>query len=253
MTYQDRSAARLRLTTALDSLAAVFAGMTAHPDEHNCECHWGSAEEVAQLKVADTELDLDLLNRTWPAPDWSDHASVLRRILPQFARVLVEGSTDPYRGPDDAGRSFARGRWQQWPTGQAEAVRDFLHAWWEATLTDPAPAVPASEVLIVITEASGTLTPWLATWERLTGRPADAHLAATVTQWEHDLLGDELPWYTWEDEEAKRVELTTWLVRAAPARLRAHGVAEALLHRIRLLGLTGDDRWEDPHWPGHRY
>ncbi|MFD4527321.1 hypothetical protein ACFWP7_25970 [Streptomyces sp. NPDC058470] len=50
-----------------------------------------------------------------------------------------------------------------------------------------------------------------------------------------------------------RAELTVWLVRHAPTRLRAFGVPEELLHRIRLLGVTGLDRWEDPHWPGHRY
>lgn len=96
--------ARLRLATALDGLAAAFVGMTAHPDEHNCECHWGSAEELAQLKVPDTELDLDLLRRTWQAPDWNDHASVLRRILPQFATVLVKGSVEPLFGLEEAAR-----------------------------------------------------------------------------------------------------------------------------------------------------
>lgn len=50
-----------------------------------------------------------------------------------------------------------------------------------------------------------------------------------------------------------RAELTAWLVRHTPARLRACGASEDLLHRIRLLGVTGPDRWEDPHWPGHRY
>ncbi|MGY5122422.1 hypothetical protein ACWC2H_42450 [Streptomyces sp. 900105755] len=249
----DQSSARHRLATALDGLTAAFGGMTAHPDEHNCECHWGSAEELAQLKVPGTELDPDLLRRTWQAPDWSDHASVLRRILPQFATALVKGSVEPLFGLEEAGRSFARGHWQQWPTAQAGAVRDFLHAWWADTLTDPAPAVPAYEVLALVTEASATLTPWLTTWAALTGHPADGHLAEAAAHWEYELLGDQLPWDSWENEEETRTELTAWLVRNAPARLRAHGVSEELLHRIRLLGLTGDDRWEDPHWPGHRY
>ncbi|MGW0856883.1 hypothetical protein [Streptomyces sp. NPDC002690] len=34
---------------------------------------------------------------------------------------------------------------------------------------------------------------------------------------------------------------------------RAHGAPEELLHRPRLIGLTGPARWEDPHWPGHRF
>jgi hypothetical protein len=86
----------------LDRVAATFRGMTAHPDEHNCECHWGSAEELAQLKVPDMELDADLLRRTWQASDWHDHASVLRRILPHFATALVSD------------RGTCQGWWDQW-------------------------------------------------------------------------------------------------------------------------------------------
>jgi hypothetical protein len=254
MMIPDQSPARPRLDAALDGLTTAFGGMTAHPDEHNCECHWGSAEELAQLKVPDTELDLDLLERTWQAPDWSDHASVLRRILPQFATALVSGLVKPpIFGMAEAGHSFARAHWQRWPAPQAEAVRDFLNAWWAHTLTDPDPAVPAYEVLALCTEASATLTPWLTTWESLTDPVADRHLAEAAAQWEYDLLGDQLPWDAWDNKEDTRAELTAWLVRNAPARLRAHGVSEELLHRIRLLGLTGPDRWEDPHWPGHSY
>jgi hypothetical protein len=230
--------------------------MTAHPDEHNCECHWGSAEEVARLKVPDRELDDDLLRRTWQAPDWSDHPAVLRRILPQFARSLVAGRVDPYRGPDDVGRSFVRGHWQEWPAEQAATVREFLHAWWADTLTDPAPALPAHYLLALLAEASGELRPWLAHWESHPATTADRHLAAAVEHWEYDLLGDELPWDSWasgDDEDEKCAELTAWVTGHAGPRLVAHGASDELLHRIRLLGLTGDARWEDPHWPGYRY
>ncbi|MFJ9855710.1 hypothetical protein [Streptomyces sp. NPDC101150] len=105
------------------------------------------------------------------------------------------------------------------------------------------------------TEASTALSPWLSAWEAQTGPTADGHLAAAAEYWESYLLGDRLPWDTWDtwdDEEELRAELTAWLVRHAPDRLRAHGVSGELLHRIRLLGLSGPDRWEDPHWPGHR-
>ncbi|MFD9034518.1 hypothetical protein ACFVZW_25780 [Streptomyces sp. NPDC059567] len=234
-------------------MAVTFRGMTAHPDESNCECHWGSAEELAQLKVPDAELDLDLLRRTWQAIDWSDHASVLRRILPQLASALVSGLVEPVFGLEDVGRSFAVGHWQQWPAEQAAAVEEFLQAWWAHTLTDQDPAVPACDLLVLMAEATGTLRPWLSTWEALRDPVADRHLAEAAAHWEYDLLGDQLPWHAWENEEEMRAELTAWLVRHAPARLRAHGASEDLLHRIRLLGVTGLDRWEDPHWPGHRY
>lgn len=37
---------RHRLNAALDDLAVTFRGMTVHPDENNCECHWGSAQGI---------------------------------------------------------------------------------------------------------------------------------------------------------------------------------------------------------------
>ncbi|GAA2460347.1 hypothetical protein GCM10010433_73190 [Streptomyces pulveraceus] len=248
--------ARRRLDAALDGLAVTFRGMTAHPDEDNCECHWGSAEELALLKVPDVDLDDDLLQRTWRPSDWSDHAAVLRRILPQFARSLVAGGVEPFLGPEEIGRSFARGHWRQWPAEQAGAVREFLHAWWAHTLTDPAPAVPAHELLALLAEASGALTPWLAHWETQTGTPATRHLVEAADHWEYHLLGDALPWDAWDSEddgEERRAELTAWLLHHARPRLVAHGAPAELLHRIRLLGLTGPARWEDPHWPHHRY
>ncbi|MFI6422820.1 hypothetical protein ACIBG6_36180 [Streptomyces sp. NPDC050842] len=249
----DPPPARLRLDAALDGLAVTFRGMTAHPDESNCECHWGSAEDLARLKVADEELDFDLLQRTWQATDWTDKASVLRRILPQFASALVSGLIEPLFGMESVGLAFALGNWQEWPGEQSAAVEEFLQAWWAYTLTDPDPSVPAHDLLVLSAEASGTLTPWLDTWEAASDPVADGHLAEAADQWEYDLLGDRLPWSAWEDEEEMRVELASWLVRHAPARLRAHGAPTDLLHRIRLLGVTGPDRWEDPHWPGHRY
>ncbi|WP_308354859.1 hypothetical protein [Streptomyces sp. Je 1-79] len=113
--------------------------------------------------------------------------------------------------------------------------------------------VPVHELLALCTEASGALSPWLTVWEGRDGSVADRHLAEAAAHWEYDLLGDELPWDAWEDGEALRTELAAWLVRCVPARLQAQHVHEELVHRIRLVGLTGPARWEDPHWPGHRY
>ncbi|MFI9237086.1 hypothetical protein [Streptomyces sp. NPDC053079] len=224
--------------------------MTAHPQENNCECHWGSAEELALLKTPDVELDPDLLQRTWSAIDWRDHPRVLRRILPQFAADLVHGRVDPVFGMEAVGRCFALGAWQQWPAGQSGAVEEFLHAWWASTLTDPAPLAPAHEVLMAVSEASATVTPWLRVWQALpVPHPvADRHLTELVDTWEYDLLGDALPWSAWENRDAMRDELTAWLVHHAPARLRADGASSDLQERIRLIGLPEPARWEDPFW-----
>ncbi|MFD7696352.1 hypothetical protein [Streptomyces sp. NPDC059805] len=248
--------ARRRLDAALDKLSVTFRGMTARPDEHNCECHWGSPEELSLLKTPDVELDPDLLQRTWRATDWSDHSAVLRRILPQFAEALVAGRVEPLFGLEEAGYSFARARWQQWPDQHADPVREFLHAWWLQSLTDPDAAVPAHQVFAMCAEASGTVGPWLADWEKETGYLSDRRLAEAAAEWEYELLGDGLPWHVdWyeHDEEATRVELVAWLLGPATVRLRESGASADLQHRIRLLGLTGMDRYMDPHWPGHRY
>lgn len=253
MTQTDRTPARLRLDAALEDLATTFRGMTAVPDENNCECHWGSAEDLAQLKTPDVELDPDLLRRTWRAVDWRDHGAVLRRILPQFASALVGGRVEPLFDMGDVGQSFGRGRWQQWPPDQAAAVREFLHAWWADSLTAPDTAVPTHEVFALCAEASGTVTPWLAVWGRTPHPAADRRLVDAVDRWEYDLLGGDLPWYAWEHDEKRVGELSTWLADHAPARLSSQGASEELLRRVRLLGLSGPARWEHPHWPGHTY
>jgi hypothetical protein len=247
----DDAPGRSRLDAALARLSATFRGMTARPEEHNCECHWGSAEELAQLKVPDVELDPDLLRRTWEAPDWDDHASVLRRVLPQLAAAIVNGRAETCSGLDEVGRSLARGEWQRWPADQAAAVREFLGACWAHSLTDPHPLVPAHEVLALCVEASGTLSPWLKTWETIITHPtAGERLAEAVARWEGDLLRDELPWDALEDEESKVAELSAWLARHAPGRLRAPGPCVEVPRQIRLPGLSDPASEDAPDWPG---
>lgn len=180
---------------------------------------------------------------------------MLRRILPQFARALVGGRVEPMFGMYEVGRSFARGHWRQWPAHQSSAVWEFLHAWWARSLVDPTPAVPVHEILALCAEASATLGPWLTVWEALDHEVSDRHLAEAAAAWEYGLLGDQLPWDAWdyEDESGMRGELAVWLVRHVPRRLHLRKGSATLLHRVRLIGLTGPARWEDPHWPGHRY
>ncbi|SDN75779.1 hypothetical protein [Streptomyces wuyuanensis] len=244
---------RRHLAAALDELARTFRGMTAHPDEHNCECHWGSPDELRLLKTPDAELDPDLLRRTWQAADWSHQAAVLRRILPQFARTLVSGEADAVFGPADWARAFRNSGWRKWPADHSGPVWEFLHAWWVSSLTDPETAVPAHEVFVLCAEASHTVTPWLADWAGERGPLSDRRLAEAVAEWEYDLLGDDLPWQAWEYGTEMREELSAWLTDHAAPRLRASGAPAGLLNGIRLLGLTDEDRWTDPQWPGYRY
>src|SRR5262245_48105652 len=104
--------------------------MAAHPAEHNCECHWGSAEDLALLKTADAPLDDDLLRRAYEATDWKYPDPMLRRILPPLTRALAAGTAPP-----DMIRAFALAAWQDWPPAERDAVQDFLSAWWRHVLT----------------------------------------------------------------------------------------------------------------------
>ncbi|MFI1682094.1 hypothetical protein [Streptomyces sp. NPDC020607] len=255
MTNVDpRPPARPRLDAALERLAVTLRGETAHPDETQCDCHWGPDEDVELLRVPGVELDPELLARTWQVCDWRDKPAMTRRILPQLAVHLVYGLVvPPLHGMAEVGHFLANGAWQEWPAEQAAAVEEFLRAWWAWTLTQPDPPEPAHEIFALCTEASGTPEPWLGIWERLTGPVPDRHLALAVTEWEYELLGDRSPWQEGEEDERKRERLSAWLVRHAPARLRAHGASEDLLHRVRILGVEIHSRWDDPHWPGHRY
>ncbi|MGW8507633.1 hypothetical protein [Streptomyces sp. CLCI03] len=183
---------------------------------------------------------------------------MLRRVLPQFARVLTGGLGAYAYDIDKVGISFHRAAWQQWPAPQRAAVREFLHAWWAHTLLTPDPAVPVHALLPLCAEASADIGPWLAVWEDLRHPVADRHLTDMIDEWEWDLLEDALPWRSWfvwseEETEDVRTELAAWLVREAPARLRATGAPSELRHVVRLLGLPHADRWEDPHAPRHRY
>jgi hypothetical protein len=213
MSTPDSEAARLRLDAALAAVADAFRGGTAAADEHNCECHWGSAEELALLKTPDVPLGPDLLRRTWWASDWDDNAAVLRRILPELAVALVAGEAGHISGPAEVGIALARGHWQDWPTGQAGAVREFLRAWWLQSLVCDEAVEPPYAVFAFCVEASGEVGPWLAQWEAALGdAQAAVGLARAVEEWDGELWGDRLPWFG-SDEDSLGRELVAWLVR----------------------------------------
>ena len=178
---------------------------------------------------------------------------MLRRILPQLATALVNGEVERLSSMDYAGRSFALGRWQEWPAEQSSAIGEFLDAWWVVTLADPDADVPAHAVLAMLVEASGALDRWLGAWVTENSQVANQRLAEAFGEWNFDLLHDELPWSTWtladDDKEILRTELTAWLLQHAPARLRTVDTDPELPHRIRLLGIPDPARSDDPHWP----
>ncbi|MEU5421622.1 hypothetical protein ACH4UT_05295 [Streptomyces sp. NPDC020799] len=216
--------------------------MTACPWESNCECHWGSREELALLKIPDVVLDPDLLHRTWSVPDWQDHAAVMRRVLPQLTEALARGEA---LHTEQVGLSLKRAGWHDWPEEQSAAVSEFLRAWWDHVLGTA--SQPAPDVFEICVTASGTVTPWLAAWESRRSPVADRHLLDAVEGWVYELEGDRLPfhwWYFYDNEAAVVGELNAWLASHAPARVVAQGAPLALVERVRRLGMPFQLRWD---------
>lgn len=214
--------AHLRLEAALHNLAVLFRGAVAAPHEVQCECHWGSAAELALLKVPDVELDPERLRRAWQAAHWDDRSAVLRRILPQLAMDLADSRSESFRFQDDIGLSFARAHLPEWPSEQLAAVREFMDAFWIRSLLTP--DGQARNVLAFCAEASGELSPWLEAWEALDHPAADRNLVAAVDRWRIALRIHELPWCSSHDEDEQLAVLTAWLSGPGLPMLRAGDV-----------------------------
>ncbi|MBO1331911.1 hypothetical protein [Streptomyces sp. VRA16 Mangrove soil] len=244
-----------RLTAALDRIGEVFGGMTASPDETGCTfCY--APEDIALLRQPDVPLPEDLLRSFFhEVPDhFDDHAAVLRRLLPQFTRWLADGSEAGSLGYGPCG--LGRTRWPEtWPRLQADAVREFIDAWWDDLLSaGPDARYDIDDAFSYAACMGGTITPLLERWSRdPLGGPADRALASACAHWDTDLLEDDYGlsvflWWQWFDRPEPVAEFQTWLVEHAPARLRAGGADEDLITRIGLLALPYDARWADPHW-----
>ncbi|TDT98791.1 hypothetical protein EDD99_7022 [Streptomyces sp. 846.5] len=213
---------------AIARVAEAFAGMTAHPDELGCgRCN--GADEVALLRTADVELPLDLVRMAAEeAPDhWDDQPAVIRRVLPQLAVLLSQGTTSP----DLIARGLAAARWTLWPDRQAQALLGFLKAWWVWTLRQDSPPTTAREVFESCATATSSVGPWLACWEVERGSTADRHLAECASWWWDDLRVGTSPFAWWwgpeEQERAACRELRDWLAARVPPDDSVGGAREA--------------------------
>ncbi|MBO4139911.1 hypothetical protein J5U46_07100 [Micromonospora tulbaghiae] len=240
----DRTEISGLLDEALAGVAVAFQGTTAHEQESNCECHWGSAEELALLKTPDVPLDDDLLGRTYGTADWHYPGPLLRRILPQLTQHLVAGDAISRTGAPGLGYFFATARWQEWPAGQQDALREFLNAWWLHVLVEPDAKVSAHDGLSFLAEATIKFNPWLAAWaEALVDEVTRRRLVEAVDEWMYDLRGNALPWPSWHDVDTWVPALQLFVVRHAPGALREHNASVELLDDVRRLGLSDPERW----------
>ncbi|MER6026701.1 hypothetical protein [Streptomyces sp. NPDC001851] len=189
--------------------------------------------------------DVDTVFNGFASPaETEDHAAVMRRLLPQCAHAMADGTLD---GIGWAPHGLSRVHWRSWPPEQASAVEAFVLAWWQDVLATPTAPYPAEDVFETCASILRTMTPLLDGWGP--GPVAGAHLVGCARSWMYDLVNDDLPvtWWEPEDRAAAVGELRSWLARHASARLRARGETD-LAVRSELVGLPYDDRWNDPYW-----
>ena len=232
------------LAAALADIDTVFNGF-ASPHETGCRlCHL--PEETAYLRTPYTRVPPDVLRMyAFEGSDhFDDHTAAMRRLLPQIAHALTDGTLD---GVGWGYLGLSRVAWRSWPAEQAAAVETFLYAWWQDVLTTPDPPYPVHDVFETCAMVLGSLTPLLDRWEP--GPVADAHLASCVSHWSYEVVPDPSPfsWWVPDDEPAVVAEHQAWLIEHAPARLRAVGEAD-LAMRAELLALPYAERWGHPYW-----
>ncbi|MYS16044.1 hypothetical protein [Streptomyces sp. SID4982] len=231
------------LTAALAEIDLAFNGETS-PGESGCDRYCCPAEEAAHLRTPGSRVPSELLSRFLykGAHHFTDHDAAMRRLLPQSARAMSDGTLE-----DDgfAPHGLSQVDWRSWSGPQARAVEAFVRAWWRAALGTAEPPYPIPDMFETACSILGEVTGPLADWAPAPA--ADAHLAACVEGWLDDLMVDRRPCFLWEPSAATLAELGTWLGEHAPARLRALGLTD-LADRTTLLALPYDTRWNDPYW-----
>lgn len=243
-------AATPRLASALDRIRTVFGGMNAAAGETGC-AHCYAERDIALLRRPDAPLPDDLLRMfAHEVPrHFDDHPAVIRRLLPQFSEWLAAGG--PGEGLGYSACGLGRAGWPDWPSEQADAVREFIDAWWDDFLRQDTSPYDITDVFAYCADMGGAITPLLTRWAE--GGTGDEGLARACDTWVDDLLGDDAgratPWWSGTGDEPVR-ELQSWLAEHAPPRLRAVGADPDLVTRIELLALPHDDRWAHPYWDG---
>ncbi|MHA5047606.1 hypothetical protein [Streptomyces sp. SD15] len=235
-------ATRARLDAAVARVESVFAGMRVVSEEPACS-HCYTADELALLRTPDAVLPDDLvLHFFHESPGLIDNLDeVVRRLLPQFAAYLAAGR---FSGMGFAQTGLGRVDWRGWPRGQAEAIEEFIEAWWLDFLRDDSSPHVVTDVLEVASDMAGTVTPLLALWaaEPRGGR-ADALLERFVESRGDELLQDDPTVLGfWCDRQDLIAELQQWLVDHAVDRLTAYGTDDDTILELFLLTLPRASR-----------
>ncbi|WP_171468005.1 hypothetical protein [Cellulosimicrobium sp. 72-3] len=211
------SAADDALVAATARVAQVFRDASVAIDEGDCGRCFSEAE-LLLLRTPGVAVPRELAVRVAGKEPlhWDDQPAMIRRVLPAAVRALAEGETEPYL----TARGLAAAGWSTWPVPQSSSIREFLDAWWMATLRREAGPVRAAEVFEACVVATGKVPPWLDVLDReaRTNHHASRHRAACRDEWRYELTGSFMLSAWWqcssEDEEAAVADLERWCATA---------------------------------------
>ncbi|MEV1066487.1 hypothetical protein [Streptomyces sp. NPDC050263] len=232
------------LASALADIDRVFEGFAA-PNEEGCG-YCQVPEKTAYLRTPYVDVPVHVVQYClFKAVDHvTDHAASMRRLLPQAARAMADGTLGAIACLP---HGWSRRDLNTWPAEQSDAIRAFLIAWWQDALTTPEPPYGVRDVFDTCATIARTVTPFLVGW--VGGPVADAPLVHCADDW-FDLISDHapFPWFRPCDSEdaAARAELRAWLAGPGAARLRALG-ERGLATRVGLLGLPEEECWAHPY------
>ncbi len=205
------------LVAATERVAQVFGDAPGAVDEDGCgRCFTGS--ELLLLRTPGVAVPRELAVKVAAKEPlhWDDQPAMIRRVLPAMAGALADDESEPYR----AARGLAAAGWSAWPAPQSSSIREFLDAWWTATLRREPGPVRAAEVFEACVVASGEVLPWLDVLDReaRTSDHAARHRSACRDEWREELSGPHtlfLWWWGPTDEQAALAELERWCTTAA--------------------------------------
>lgn len=224
------------LSAALAEVDRVFTGFTCRPDSVCLHCY--PEDDVAALALAGAEIDGDtlvsLMHRNPESVD--DHGALVRRLLPQMARGIADGSVEV---SFPAHHCLARGDWREWPDSQSRTVRAFVDAWWFDRVATP--GATSGTVFEVYAAMLGDLSAALASWPE---HPiADAHLVDVSRSWLPDLVQDDNPLWLSDlvDDDECRTVLRDWYLETGVERLARAGASD-LVTTVRALALPLGER-----------
>ncbi|MEU9667786.1 hypothetical protein AB0J81_23045 [Streptomyces bobili] len=235
------------LAAALADIDTVFNGF-ASPDETGCGyCH--APVETAYLRTPYVHVPVDVVRYyLFEVGDhFTDHAASMRRLLPQAARAMADGTLGSI---GYLPHGWSRLDWRAWPAEQGAAIEAFLIAWWQAALVTPDPPYDINDIFETCATIARTVTPFLDGW--IPGPVADAHLVHCADGWLYDLAsGDHsFTWWPYDSEDTAAVaELRNWLGGPGAIRLRAVSQSDLAI-RAELLALPEEECWAHPYWYG---